>query len=476
MATKNAINTEYLASAASIKAGTNTLELMAPSPFNSYMQDLIFTGFYSWSGAGAYFDDTTLGDFELLRGGTGYIKGKLITFAGSQTVTGLTAGNTYYIYIDSAGILKKTSTFSSSLYEDYIILFECLRDSTPVTNNQVTVRENHPYAFQATVSSFLHDVVGPVIENNTNGANITLNGTQKIQINGVDYLADHGLQTEIPDSGGVGVVWNQYYTTAGGAWARYTQSDTFAGVYNNAGTPTALGANKFGIYTLYVSKESLNSSTPTYFAVLDNTQYNNLAGANLALSNKTMAQSSNELSLLEIAQLGHIIYSQASSSIVSVVIEKETLKSTRSTSGTNTASLVNTNVTNFNGWLSSADTNVQASLDTLDDSQRLTEETGASANLVVNKGVIANRGTLVTLTLPTTAEVGDTIEVAGKGAGLWKIAQNAGQTCHFGNSDTTTGVGGSLAATLQYDCIKLICITADTEFVVTHSVGNITVV
>lgn len=476
MATKNAINTEYLASADAIKAGTSTLELIAPSTFSTYMEDMIFTGFQSWSGAGAYFDDTTLGQFDLLRGGTGYIKGKLVTFAGSQTVTGMTAGNTYYIYIDDTGTLLKTSTFIDSLYEDYIVLFECLRDSTPVTNNQVTVRENHPYAFQSAISGYLHHIVGPVIENENNGANIVLNGTQKIQINGADYLADHGLETTIPDSSGVGVTWNQYYTTAGGKWARYTQSDTFAGVYNNAGTPTALGASKYAVYTLYVSKDNLNTSTPTYFAVLDDTQYNNLTAADNAISNGTEAQATNELSQLEIAQLGYIIYEESSSSIVQVIIEKETLRSTISTTGTNIASLVTTLTTNFNGWLDSTNTNVQSALDELDDSQRFTEETGASAALLVNRGVIANRATLVTLTLPSTASVGDTIEVVGKGAGKWLIAQNAGQICHFGNQNTTTGVGGSLAATLQYDAIRLVCTIANTDFTVLSSVGNTTIV
>jgi len=105
-----------------------------------------------------------------------------------------------------------------------------------------------------------------------------------------------------------------------------------------------------------------------------------------------------------------------------------------------------------------------------------TEVTGATQALAVNNGYILNNAGLVTATLPATASVGDTIEIVGKGAGGWLIAQNAGQTIHFISSDTTTGVGGSLASTVQYDCVELVCITANTDFVVKDSVGNITVV
>lgn len=340
--------------------GAHTLALDVNTGFQTV------TGWATFSGAGAYFDDTTLGTFQLLRGGTGYINGTPITFA-AQNISGMTAGNTYYIYIDSTGTIGKTTTFSSSLFQDNIVLFECLRDSTPVTNNQITVKENHPYNFQPMPSVYLHNVIGAVIENNLNGANITLNGTQKIQINGDDVLADHGLYTDILDSAGVAVTFRKMYTTAAGKWATYTNTDTFTGHYNNAGTPAALSANRFAVYTLYVSKDNLNTTTPFYYAVLDTSQYNTLVAANNAISSGTTAKSTNELSKLETAQLGYIVYSEAAAAIVQVTISKSTLKQTLSTSGTNVAALINTNVTNFNNVLSSADTTVQSALDTIDD-------------------------------------------------------------------------------------------------------------
>jgi hypothetical protein len=458
------------------KVGTSATTVVNPADIGGYMDDLQFTGFLSWAAGGPFFDSSTLGSFSVLVGGTGYIKGKQITWTGPQTIAGMTAGNTYYIYMDSTGTIQKTPTRTDALFTDNIVLFECLRDSTAPTNNQVTVKENHPYNYSATVSNYEHDNIGPLIENNQNGANITLNGTQKIQINGADVLSDHGLETTIPDSGGVAVTWNKKYTLNTGKWALQNISDTFSGFWNNAGTPTALSANRFAVYTLYVSKDNLNSATPTYFTVLDTSQYNTAAAATTAISNGTTAKATNELAQLELAQLGYVIFGQAANAIVSVIIAKKTFGSQTSTAGTNQASLVNTNTSLFNGWLSTADTNVQAALDTLDDSQRCVEVTGAAANLVSKQGAIANRATLVTLTLPTVAAIGDTIQVVGNGAGGWLIAQNANQTIHIDSSNTTTGVGGSLASTNRYDCVKLICTVANLDFVAYSIVGNITVV
>lgn len=95
---------------------------------------------------------------------------------------------------------------------------------------------------------------------------------------------------------------------------------------------------------------------------------------------------------------------------------------------------------------------------------------------VVNNGYICNKGTLLVLTLPATSSIGDVIGVAGMNAGLWKVAQGAGQIIHFGNKNTSTGTGGYLASVLTYDTIELLCITANNEWVVTRSIGNITVV
>jgi hypothetical protein len=105
-----------------------------------------------------------------------------------------------------------------------------------------------------------------------------------------------------------------------------------------------------------------------------------------------------------------------------------------------------------------------------------TDVTGTSQAMAVNNGYTANNAALVTLTLPSTAAYGTVMAVVGKGAGLWKIAQNSGQTIHFGIVSTTTGTGGSLASTFQYDVVYLLTTVANTDFTVIQSIGNITVV
>lgn len=93
--------------------------------------------------------------------------------------------------------------------------------------------------------------------------------------------------------------------------------------------------------------------------------------------------------------------------------------------------------------------------------------TGISVNMAVNNAYIADNVALVTLTLPATAAVGQVVWVIGQGTGLWRIAQNVGQTIHFGNVDSTPGVGGSITATNRYDAIQLVCTVANTDWVCT---------
>ena len=105
-----------------------------------------------------------------------------------------------------------------------------------------------------------------------------------------------------------------------------------------------------------------------------------------------------------------------------------------------------------------------------------TEVTGTTQQMAVNNGYIANNAGLVTLTLPVSASLGDTVILQGKGVGLFKIGQNSGQTIRFGNVSTTTGTGGSLTAIAQWNSIELLCITATTEWaVLTGTQGAFTV-
>lgn len=103
------------------------------------------------------------------------------------------------------------------------------------------------------------------------------------------------------------------------------------------------------------------------------------------------------------------------------------------------------------------------------------EVTGTSQTAAVNNGYITNNAALVTVTLPTTIAVGQIVRVAGKGAGGWRIAQNTGQQIHFGAVDSTIGATGYIGSTNRYDCVELLCITANLEFVVISVQGTLDV-
>lgn len=105
-----------------------------------------------------------------------------------------------------------------------------------------------------------------------------------------------------------------------------------------------------------------------------------------------------------------------------------------------------------------------------------TDVTGTTQTIAVNNSYTANNGALVTFTLPVSSAYGSVVEIVGKGAGLWAIAQNANQMIYFGSVTSSTGVGGSIAAILRYDTIKLVCSVADLEWTVISSVGNLTIV
>lgn len=96
----------------------------------------------------------------------------------------------------------------------------------------------------------------------------------------------------------------------------------------------------------------------------------------------------------------------------------------------------------------------------------LSWNTIASATIAsINQGYISNNAaTRVVLTMPSTAAVGSEIKLMGLGAAGWQIAQPAGVNIQVGEQSTTSGTGGSLSSTNQYDSIYLICIVANTTW------------
>ncbi len=289
------------------------------------------TGIEAWGGAGNYYSVTDTNTFNVLRAGTGFVKGKAVSWAGSQSVV-VAINTTAFVYIDSNGTIGSTTTDSDSLFQNYIVLFEALYDGT----NVLVVREDHPYYFQVQPSRYLHENVGVVIQ--SVGANITRVATgtgaaaedREIKIVGADVLVDHGLETTIPDSAGAGVTWNTYYINGSGKWVRDTQQTELTMKYNNSGTPTALANGEYGFYVAMISKDDLNSSTPVYFMIMQDAIYANLAAIQAAISTGNVILPTNELANLELAQLGYVAVLQNVSGgyIPALLVVKSSFNST----------------------------------------------------------------------------------------------------------------------------------------------------
>lgn len=100
----------------------------------------------------------------------------------------------------------------------------------------------------------------------------------------------------------------------------------------------------------------------------------------------------------------------------------------------------------------------------------------ANFNGVANNGYILTGAGPITMTLPAVAAVGDIIKIINTTAGGFTIAQNAGQSISTTAWTTTVGVVGtvfSVAGTHQYTCIEIVCVVANTQFVVANVYGPI---
>lgn len=104
-------------------------------------------------------------------------------------------------------------------------------------------------------------------------------------------------------------------------------------------------------------------------------------------------------------------------------------------------------------------------------------EVSASQGAVVNTGYYANGGGQVVLTLPASAAQFSFISVVGNGlSNSWRIAQNASQQIFYASQSSTSGAGGYIESSGQYQVVIIMCIATNNTWVVYDSIGNITVV
>lgn len=98
-----------------------------------------------------------------------------------------------------------------------------------------------------------------------------------------------------------------------------------------------------------------------------------------------------------------------------------------------------------------------------------------TAQLTPNSMVVMNYPVPSDLTLPLTANVGESIEIVGGVAGGWRILQNTGQQIFVGDRDSTMGVSGYVESTHYGDCIKLVCISQNVGWRAVTSTGNLNI-
>lgn len=335
-------------------------------------------GFDSWGGAGNYYSIAT-NQFTLLRPGTGYIRGKKVTWTAPQTTIALTAYAAHWIYIDSAGVIGVATARTDVLYDTTIPLFEVYYDGV----NYKVVIENHSATFDSAVQEFLHETVGTVLTVVEGGAIVGADMVRKttgtggvatdrqVYLLGDAIINDNGLMTDIV-GGTTSISWSFYYTNAVGRWVEYGTGTDFPMLFNNAGTMTAIGtggSTDHAIWTCYAVKANPNTLLPMYIAVADTTRYATAAQCLAAISNGTNAQMTGALfQALEPAQLGHVIlFNNGSGGYIEVVsIAKSTARSNYSAGGASTASGITVDTATFTKNLSASDNTVQAALNTLD--------------------------------------------------------------------------------------------------------------
>ena len=104
------------------------------------------------------------------------------------------------------------------------------------------------------------------------------------------------------------------------------------------------------------------------------------------------------------------------------------------------------------------------------------QKISASQTLVNGIGYFCVGGGALSLALPASSSVGDTISVALAGSTSWAITQSAGQQIIIGNLQSTSGVGGTVHSTQQGDTLTFVCLTANLVWYVISSMGNPTII
>lgn len=101
--------------------------------------------------------------------------------------------------------------------------------------------------------------------------------------------------------------------------------------------------------------------------------------------------------------------------------------------------------------------------------------TTVNATIVAGEGYIADKATLLTMTLPASPAINDKFGIINNNIAVgWRIAQNANQAIRWGNQISATGVGGYIESRSLGDNMELVCTVAgaSARWQVIQSQGN----
>lgn len=319
--------------------------------------------------------------------------------------------------------------------------------NTPSDGNLVATNTVYATTFDTNVAASAVTLSGTTLEADGTDTNIpitiTPKGTEAVTIDGLDYPTSDGNSGEVVQTNGAGVLSIGVVTVPGGGTGAATLTD--GGILLGSGTAAITATAQPTDGQLLIGHTGADPDLATLTAPAAGLTITGGSGSiTFALAN--------DLSALEgLASTGIAVRSAA-----------DTWQQ-RSIAGTSPIVVTNGDGVSGNPTVSVIGGGFVWSI-----------ETGASATLVANQGIIANRATLVTLTLPASASLGDVFKVVNVGAGFVKIAQNASDQIRFGNQTTTAGITGDITCTALGDAVEIVAQAANT-YLVLSSIGNWTI-
>jgi|GEM_PF-3531444 len=383
---------------------------------------------------------------------------QLFTFSiVAATDISLTDNSMNYVYIDyNAGnpIFAVTTDYDSINFNTQIVIGRVYRSGTILNISNVGQRiRNH------TVKDLYRIQTLRRLDHSSGAVLSFTAATLKPNISAGVFFSNYDKITTAAWDSNTGGTFTYWYRNGSGGWTQVTSQTSIdnQNYDNNTGTLTALAAGDYGVHWVYILSDG------SVHIQYGQASYTSAANARNSTIPASQPPAITGMGIL----VGRIIVLKNATTILETSSAFAITFTGIATTNHNDLASIQGGISAQYYHLSSADYTVR--------NLPVVEVTGTTQQAVIRTRYIANNAGLVTITLPTSAVVGDFVEVEGYGAGGWKIAQNAGQLIRFLSAVSTTGTGGSIASTTRYDSVHLRCVVANTTWVVVNAVGQLTV-